>query len=90
MILKNISVLYGTNLQFKEKTNVQVTKDVYKTISPKITSRDTKIINCEDLLLIPGLINSHTHIGDSIGKDVGLNKDPDSKIHPVFGIAGRL
>ena len=54
MILKNISVLYGTNLQFKEKTNVQVTKDVYKTISPKITSRNTKIINCEGLLLIPG------------------------------------
>ena len=90
MILKNISVLYGTNLQFKEKTNVQVTKDVYKTISPKITSTNTKIINCEGLLLIPGLINSHTHIGDSIGKDVGLNKDPDSKIHPVFGIKQKI
>ena len=90
MILKNISVLYGTNLQFKEKTNVQVTKDVYKTISPKITSRNTKIINCEGLLLIPGLINSHTHIGDSIGKDIGLNKDPDSKIHPVFGIKQKI
>ena len=90
MILKNISVLYGTNLQFKEKTNVQVTKDVYKTISPKITSTNTKIINCEGLLLIPGLINSHTHIGDSIGKDIGLNKDPDSKIHPVFGIKQKI
>ena len=90
MILKNISVLYGTNLQFKEKINVQVTKDVYKTISPKIISTNTKIINCEGLLLIPGLINSHTHIGDSIGKDVGLNKDPDSKIHPIFGIKQKI
>jgi len=90
MILKNISVLYGANLQFKEKINVQVTKDVYKTISPKITSTNTKIINCEGLLLIPGLINSHTHIGDSIGKDIGLNKDPDSKIHPVFGIKQKI
>ena len=90
MILKNISVLYGTNLQFKEKTNVQVTKDVYKTISPKITSTNTKIINCEGLLLIPGLINSHIHIGDSIGKDIRLNKDPDSKIHPVFGIKQKI
>ena len=90
MILKNISVLYGTNLQFKEKINVQVTNDVYKTFSPKIISTNTKIINCEGLLLIPGLINSHTHIGDSIGKDVGLNKDPDSKIHPVFGIKQKI
>ena len=90
MILKNISILYGTNLQFKEKINVQVAKDVYKTISPKITSTNTKIINCEGLLLIPGLINSHTHIGDSIGKDIGLNKDPDSKIHPIFGIKQKI
>ena len=90
MILKNISVLYGTNLQFKEKINVQITKNLYRTISPKITSTNTKIINCEGLLLIPGLINSHTHIGDSIGKDVGLNKDPDSKIHPVFGMKQKI
>jgi len=44
MILKNISVFYGTNLQFKEKTNVQVTKDVYKTISPRITSTNSHLI----------------------------------------------
>ena len=43
MILKNISVLYGTNLQFKEKINVQITKNLYRTISPKITSTKLKI-----------------------------------------------
>jgi len=42
------------------------------------------------LLLIPGLINSHTHIGDSIAKDVALNKNTDSKIHPVFGIKQKI
>ena len=43
-------------------------------------------VDCEGLLLIPGFINAHTHIGDSIGKDVTLDRTVDEKIHPVFGI----
>jgi len=36
------------------------------------------------------LINSHTHIGDSIAKDIALNKSTDSKIHPMFGIKQKI
>ena len=84
MILKNISVLYGNNLKFIEKTNVLITNNTFKKINPKIKSTKNKVVNCDDLLLIPGLINSHTHIGDSIAKDIALDRDPDSKINPIF------
>ncbi|KFM20459.1 5-methylthioadenosine-S-adenosylhomocysteine deaminase protein [Marine Group I thaumarchaeote SCGC AAA799-D07] len=90
MILKNISILYGTDLKFIEKTNVRITDKTFQKISSKIKPDKSKYVNCKDLLLIPGLINSHTHIGDSIAKDVGLNKDVDSKIHPVFGIKQKI
>ena len=90
MILKNISVLYGNDLKFIEKTNVKVTGDTFQKIAPKIKSSKNKIKNCDDLLLIPGLINSHTHIGDSIAKDIALNQDSDSKINPVFGIKQKI
>jgi len=90
MILKNISVLYGNDLKFIKKTNVQISGHTFQKISSKISSTKNKVINCDGLLLIPGLINSHTHIGDSIGKDIGLNKDPDSKIHPIFGIKQKI
>ena len=40
--------------------------------------------------MIPGFINAHTHIGDSIGKDVSLNKTVDEKIHPVFGAKSKI
>ena len=63
MILKNISVLYGNNLKFIESTNVKITNQYFEKISTKIKSKD-KSIDCEDLLLLPGLINAHTHIGD--------------------------
>jgi len=90
MILKNISVLYGNNLKFIEKTNVLITNNTFQKINSKIKSTKNKVVNCDGLLLIPGLINSHTHIGDSIAKDIALDRDPDSKITPIFGIKQKI
>ena len=90
MILKNISILYGNNLKFIEKTNVLITNNTFQKINSKIKSTKNKVVNCDGLLLIPGLINSHTHIGDSIAKDIALDKDPDSKINPIFGIKQKI
>jgi len=90
MILKNISILYGNNLKFIEKTNVLITNNTFQKINSKIKPAKDKIVDCNGLLLIPGLINSHTHIGDSIAKDIALDKDPDSKINPIFGIKQKI
>jgi len=90
MILKNISILYGNNLKFIEKTNVLITNNTFQKINSKIKPAKDKIVDCDGLLLIPGLINSHTHIGDSIAKDIALDRDPDSKINPIFGIKQKI
>ena len=90
MILKNISILYGNNLKFIEKTNVLITNNTFQKISSKTKPTKHKAVNCDGLLLIPGLINSHTHLGDSIAKDIALDKDPDSKINPIFGIKQKI
>ena len=90
MILKNISILYGNNLKFIEQTNVLITNNTFQKIHSKIKPAKHKVVNCDGLLLIPGLINSHTHIGDSIAKDISLDKDPDSKINPIFGIKQKI
>ena len=88
MILKNISILYGSDLKFIKKTSVQISGDKFKKISPRVSSKNA--VDCDGLLLIPGLINSHTHIGDSVAKDLGLNKDVDSKINPIFGMKQKI
>ena len=84
MILKNISVLYGNELKLIESTNVQIKNEKFQKISKNISSKE-KSIDCSNLLLIPGFVNSHRHIADSIGKDLSINADVDSKIHPMFG-----
>lgn len=91
MILKNSSVLLGKDLEYISSTNIQISNQKFKRIQKNI-QRSTKeeTFDCEGLLLIPGLINSHTHIGDSIAKDVTLNKSVDERIHPVFGVKQKV
>jgi cytosine/adenosine deaminase-related metal-dependent hydrolase len=89
LILKNINVLYGNELKPIESTNVQITKKNFTKISKTISSKE-KSIDCSNLLLIPGFINSHTHIADSIGKDLSIDTDVNSKIHPMIGLKQKL
>jgi len=89
LILKNISILYGTELKYIESTDVQIKNGNFEKISKKIPSKE-KSIDCSNLLLIPGFINSHTHIADSIGKDLSIDADVNSKIHPMIGLKQKL
>ena len=91
MLLKNISALTGENLDFISNVDIQIKNDKFQKINSNIQSKSKKdIIDCEGLLLIPGFINSHTHIADSIGKDITLNSTVNQKIHPMFGIKSKI
>jgi cytosine/adenosine deaminase-related metal-dependent hydrolase len=88
MHLKNLSILYGKDLKFIHSTNLQINDQFFGKISN--TPQNKKSIDCEGLLLIPGFVNSHTHVGDSIAKDVAVSGTVDEKIHPIIGIKPRI
>ena len=91
MLIKNASVLFGQELDFISKTNLRITNKRFKHINPEIKSNlKEESIDCEGLLMVPGFINAHTHIGDSIGKDIVLNSSVDKRIHPVFGAKSKI
>jgi len=91
MLIKNISALLGDELNFVSNTNIQIQNNNFKRIQSNIKpSGKEESIDCEGLLVIPGFINAHTHIGDSIGKDVTLNSSVDKRIHPVFGAKSKI
>ncbi|HET6517505.1 MAG TPA: amidohydrolase family protein [Nitrosopumilaceae archaeon] len=91
MILKNSSVLLGKDLEYVSSINVQISNQKFKRFQKNIqSSQKEETFDCEGLLLIPGFINSHTHIGDSIAKDITLNKSVNEKIHPAFGIKSKI
>ena len=91
MLIKNISVLTGQELDYVSKTDVRIQNNKFKKIHSKIKPiLKEESVDCEGLLMIPGFINAHTHIGDSVGKDISLNNTVDEKIHPVFGAKSKI
>jgi cytosine/adenosine deaminase-related metal-dependent hydrolase len=91
MLIKNISALIGKELEFVSNTNIKIQNNRFKRIQHNIgPSAKEESIDCEGLLLIPGFINCHTHIGDSIAKDITLNSPVDARIHPVSGIKSKI
>ena len=91
MLLKNASILYGKDLIFVSSTNIKISEQIFKKIKPNLRpSLKEDSIDCEGLLIIPGLINSHSHIGDSIGKDFSINSSVNAKIHPITGAKQKI
>ena len=91
MLIKNASILLGKNLDLVSSTNVKIQNNRFKRIQPNISpSSKEESIDCEGLLLIPSFINCHTHVGDSVAKDVTLDSSVDSRIHPVSGIKSKI
>jgi len=91
MLIKNISVLLGKELDYISKTNIKIHDQRFKQIQPNIqASRKEESLDCEGLLLIPGFVNCHTHIGDSIAKDITLDSSAEKRIHPVSGVKSKI
>ncbi|MFX1258340.1 MAG: amidohydrolase family protein, partial [Promethearchaeota archaeon] len=88
---KHISVrfgLIGENLDLKENVSLEINKDgIISKIeydNPKKTIELSSF--SQNLLMIPGLINSHVHIVDSFAKEIGFNKELHEIVAPPFGL----
>jgi cytosine/adenosine deaminase-related metal-dependent hydrolase len=99
-IIKNASLLLGRDLTYIESgfieigKNGQITRAGAGNYSDKILNNkigyiddgSRTVIDSEGLLIIPGFINAHTHIGDSLGKDLLVESGKlNARIHPVYG-----
>ena len=95
VLIKNASFLRGPNLIFVERGVIQISDDGIITgvgsdrdLSP--IDSESSVFDAEGLLLLPGLINAHTHIGDSIAKDITLDPDLSSTVDPIVGIKRKV
>ena len=94
MILKNVSALLGEHLEYYPCVDIHIRNN--GTFGKMYNSKDVQnnntqeIVNCEGLLVIPGFVNAHTHIGDSIGKDVAIGHTVDDTIHPITGLKPQI
>ncbi len=84
--------LIGEDLELKQDVLLEIDEEG-KIINITDNNPDTHIElfkNGQNYLLLPGLINSHTHIGDNFAKEVGFNKDLAEMVAPPFGLKHKL
>ena len=84
--------LIGENLDLKENISLEINSEgkILKIVfdePPKDLDTSSKD---QDLLIIPGLINSHVHIGDSFAKERGFNKNLIEIVAPPYGLKHKL
>src|SRR5918996_361158 len=97
LIIRNISMLYGKDLLFIHKGFICINEngiiidvgreDAYL---DQYNFTNTRVYDGAGFLVIPGFINSHTHIADSIGKDISISSTFDEMINPIYGIKKKI
>lgn len=84
--------LIGEDLELKQDVFLEI-DEKGKIIEITYNNPDKVIEICEsneNYLLLPGFINSHTHIGDNFAKELGFNKELKEIVAPPFGLKHKL
>ena len=79
-------MLYGKDLEFIQSGYAVIENEKFVKVGKDSVEHDADVYDAEGLLMIPGLINAHTHIADSIAKDVASDQGLNERVHPVSGI----
>ena len=80
--------LIGDNLDLKKNIDLEIDKEgriiniLYSDPGKNIDISENEL----NLMMIPGFINSHVHVGDSFAKEMGFNKDLIDVVAPPNGI----
>ena len=84
--------LIGENLDLKENISLEINSEgKISKINFDIPSKDLTISSTDqNLIMIPGFINSHIHIGDNFAKERGFNKNLIEIVAPPFGLKHKL
>ena len=88
--ITNASLLLGKELDYVEIGYVEIENGLIKNAGIGSYSGSDKQFDAKGLLVIPGLVNAHTHIADSIGKDIAASYRLDARVHPVFGAKKKI
>src|ERR687894_100393 len=80
LAITNVSLLLGRELEY----------GIIRSTAAGTYKGAGKKTDAKGFIIIPGFINAHTHIADSIGKDIAVEQRLDARVHPVFGVKKKI
>ena len=91
MLLRRVAALLGPDLTYTSSVDIRTEGGVFTKIAPRLApAAGERVIDGSGLLASPGFVNCHTHLGDSIAKDVAAGTGVDERVHPVYGVKSRV
>ncbi len=90
-IVEGVSAIVKESLDLIENAFIRIDDGYFTEVreNPSNSSRYLKY-KAKGMLMIPGLINAHTHIGDSFFKDYGIGKSLNDLFRPITGLKHKL
>ena len=90
LAITNVSLLLGKDLEYVERGYIEIEDGKIRSTAAGTYKGAGKKMDAEGFIVIPGFINAHTHIADSIGKDIAVEQRLDARVHPVFGVKKKI
>jgi cytosine/adenosine deaminase-related metal-dependent hydrolase len=90
LIITGASLLFGKDLEYVEQGYIEIEDGKIRSTAAGSYKGSGKKIDAKGFIVIPGFINAHTHIADSIGKDIAVEQRLDARVHPVFGAKKKI
>ena len=90
LAITNASLLLGRELEYVERGYIEIKSGKISSTSAGNYKGSGKKLDAKGFIVIPGFINAHTHIADSIGKDIATGQRLDARVHPVFGAKSKI
>ncbi|MEM4312210.1 MAG: amidohydrolase family protein [Nitrososphaerales archaeon] len=90
IVIKNLKILKGEELELIEGC-IRIREGIIKEIKPHIDrGKDVVIYDGSGYLALPCFVNAHTHVGDSIAKDIGIGLNLKDLVHPIYGLKRKM
>ena len=90
LAITDASLLLGRELDHVERGYIEIGSGKIKSAGSGSYKGTAKRLYAKGFLIMPGFINAHTHVADSIGKDIAAGLRLDARVHPVFGAKKRI
>jgi cytosine/adenosine deaminase-related metal-dependent hydrolase len=90
LTIENAGIFLGENLEYVESGYIEIEEGKIRNAGAGKSQSRGKKLDGTGFIVMPGLINAHTHIADSIGKDISAGKRLDARVHPVFGAKKKI
>lgn len=86
ILLDNVAIVTGPDMELVPRGFIKIENGRILVVGEGSGGSAKHEMDCEGLIAIPGFVDAHTHVGDSIAKDAGVGLPIAEVVSPIRGL----